>query len=68
MARIIKVDVYGLTSLDRPKKTVGSFVEAALICAQQSIPKLVIHLDDGKSIVFDYIQFSNDKNIVEIVS
>jgi hypothetical protein len=68
ITKIEKVDLYDYRSKDRPGETVGSFVEAAMICAERSVHKLVFHLDDGKRIVFDSIQFSNDKNTVEIVS
>ncbi len=57
MAKVARVDVYLCSTMDKPTRQFGSFIEGAHHLANNSTQKMVVVLDDGTEIAFDGTQF-----------
>ena len=64
--RIVHVELYMFSSQAQPTEQVGSFIEAADYCSQNTTEKVVFVLDDGTKITFDGTDAINGSNKVTI--
>ena len=65
--KIQGIELFSYENQEKPYRMVASFIEMADFVANNSMEKVIIHLDDGTKLIFHETNFSNADNEVEII-